>query len=399
MKTIYTSFLFAVVFSLSQASFAQPYSLTGTIRYGNASQTLLEGVKIILKLSGSPVDSTYTNVSGTYSLSGLQNGVYTISFHYPQSWSGVNGTDALKIERHFSGLELFSDQVVLQAADVNNSGSINGTDALKVKRRFASLDNSFQRGDWTFSKTSSGNDSITVDGSNIIQDFYGLCVGDVNGSYTPSSFSCGQSLTDTRNGKAYNTVLIGTQCWMKENLNLGTWINAAQNQTNNGVIEKHCYSDLESNCDVYGALYQWAEIVQYLNGATNTASWNPVPTGNIQGLCPQGWHLSSNPEWSQLMAVLGGQDTGGGPMKETGTQHWIYPNAGATNSSGFTSLPGGRWSNNGVCNGLNTFAYFWTSTEYSADNSYGVGNVFMDASIGRFYITKASSMSVRCILD
>jgi len=69
--------------------------------------------------------------------------------------------------------------------------------------------------------------------------------------------SCGNPFTDSRDGKTYNTVQIGDQCWFKENLNVGTRINGVQEQTDNSVIEKYCYADLESNCDIYGGLYQW----------------------------------------------------------------------------------------------------------------------------------------------
>jgi hypothetical protein len=64
-------------------------------------------------------------------------------------------------------------------------------------------------------------------------------------------------------GQIYNTVAIGYQCWLKENLNIGTRINGSQNQTDNGIIEKYCYDDNESNCDEYGGLYQWDEMMQY----------------------------------------------------------------------------------------------------------------------------------------
>ena len=123
--------------------------------------------------------------------------------------------------------------------------------------------------------------------------------------------SCGSV---TYNGKTYNAVFIGLQCWMDENLNTGTMIDGTADQTNNSIVEKYCYSNLGSNCDIYGGMYQWAEAVQYLNGATNTASWNPVPTGPVQGICPAGWHVPSDDEWTTLTTYLGGTITAGGKM-------------------------------------------------------------------------------------
>ena len=98
-------------------------------------------------------------------------------------------------------------------------------------------------------------------------------------------------------GVTYHTLQMSTQCWLKENLNIGTKIDKTTDQTNNSVIEKYCYDNDEANCTTYGGLYQWAELVQYLNGATNTATWNPVPAGNVQGICPPGWHIPSEPEY------------------------------------------------------------------------------------------------------
>ena len=88
----------------------------------------------------------------------------------------------------------------------------------------------------------------------------------VNGnlSITPPAFTCGTPLTDTRDGKIYNTVLIGTQCWFVQNLNIGTKFIGSANQTNNGIIEKYCYNNDDANCAIYGGLYQWDEAMQYV---------------------------------------------------------------------------------------------------------------------------------------
>ena len=125
---------------------------------------------------------------------------------------------------------------------------------------------------------------------------------------------------------------------MGENVNAGTRINSSEDQTNNnGKIEKYCYADIDYNCDIYGGLYQWREMMQY----------NPSDTGEIgttQGICPEGWHLPTGKEWKKLTEYLGGEDIAGGKMKETGTEHWFPPNTCATNESGFTGLPGGNFT-------------------------------------------------------
>ncbi len=143
-------------------------------------------------------------------------------------------------------------------------------------------------------------------------------------------------------GKTYNTVQIGTQCWLMQNLDVGTMIPGSQNQMDNSTIEKYCYNDLDTNCTVYGGLYQWGEMVQYLNGASNITSWSPQPEGFVQGICPEGWHIPNDTEFSELYDYLGGLSVAGGKLKEEEFDHWLSPNTGATNLSGFTALGTGR---------------------------------------------------------
>ena len=180
------------------------------------------------------------------------------------------------------------------------------------------------------------------------------------------SFNCGDPLIDARDGQSYNTVQIGEQCWMAENLNVGVMINASQNQTNNQVIEKFCYGNNESNCDEYGGLYQWNEMMQY-----STAE-------GTQGICPSGWYIPTDEEWKQLEGEVDSQYNypdpewdntfyrgydAGGNLKETGISHWSLPNTGATNSSGFNALPGGKRSTSGVWEFFSEFGFWWSSTE------------------------------------
>lgn len=200
-------------------------------------------------------------------------------------------------------------------------------------------------------------------------------------------------------GKTYHSVIIGAQCWMVENLDIGTPILGSLDQTNNGIIEKYCYENDLANCAIYGGLYQWAEMVQYLNGATNTTPWNPVPTGHVQGICQAGWHVPSDLEWTLLTTYLGGAGVAGGPMKETGSTHWAYPNTGATNTSGFTALAGGGRYSYGNFYYLTYYAYFWSSTEYSSTNawrrnlSYDYEGVYRDNS------SNTNGFSCRCLRD
>jgi hypothetical protein len=129
------------------------------------------------------ISSTITNTDGYYSFSSVQSGNYSIIAQINIAPGGFNNTDAIKIRRHFSNIEPITSPIRLLAADVNNSGGINNTDAVKIRRCFANL-TTFERGDWVFMKPEGGNE-IIINNSDVIQIFYGLCVGDVNGSYIP----------------------------------------------------------------------------------------------------------------------------------------------------------------------------------------------------------------------
>ncbi len=239
-------------------------------------------------------------------------------------------------------------------------------------------------------------------------DFYGyngskwisLCLsGD-----TITPFACGNPIIDSRDGQSYTTVQIGTQCWMAENLNIGTMINSETGganddgeQANNSTIEKYCYNNSEDSCDVYGGLYQWNEMMQY------------VTSEGTQGICPSGWHLPSDAEWKTMEIHLGmsqaqadangwrGTDEG---SKLAGNEPlWIDGNLDQNanfGTSGFTGLPGGYRYTNGSFISLTYYAYFWTSSENGAD-AWRRNMHYDHAQVVRFYIDKADGFSVRCI--
>jgi uncharacterized protein (TIGR02145 family) len=202
-------------------------------------------------------------------------------------------------------------------------------------------------------------------------------------------FKCGDSIL--YEGKYYNTIQIGTQCWFAENLNVGTKISPTLNQTNNGIKEKYCYNNLESNCDIYGGLYQWNEMMQY------------VTTEPSQGLCPSKWHIPTDVEWTVMSSYLGGDGFSGGKLKEVGTSHWTTPNTGATDSSGFTAVPAGvRQSSNPAAhwNYLGIQNWFWTSTSGTGAFRYYRMLAYNNETIARGLTTNIIwGVSVRCVRD
>jgi uncharacterized protein (TIGR02145 family) len=203
-------------------------------------------------------------------------------------------------------------------------------------------------------------------------------------------------------GNSYNTVKIGNQVWMKENLKTTHYADGTPlvDGTGAGDISGDyttkywfAYGDNLANKNTYGLLYTWAAA---MNGAANS---DENPSG-IQGICPDGWHLPSDNEWTELSDYLGGSGVAGGKLKESGYLHWNSPNTVADNSSGFTALPAGYRIHNGYFENLFYGAYFWSSTESSSYLAWDRGLYYKNSEFGRYSVdTKSYGFSVRCLKD
>jgi len=189
------------------------------------------------------------------------------------------------------------------------------------------------------------------------------------------------SPTVTYAGKTYNTVTIGNQVWLKENLDVGTMIQGNQNTSNNGIIEKYCYNNDPNYCNTYGGLYQWDEAMQYTTSA------------GTQGICPSGWHIPTNAEF-QTLAVNVGND--GNVLKAIGQG---TGSGVGTNTSGFSALLAGYRNNYGDFNFLGKYAHFWGSPEYNAASAYSLSLYHSDSYINFYYVSKGLGFSVRCLKD
>ncbi|PLW96399.1 MAG: hypothetical protein C0593_11705 [Marinilabiliales bacterium] len=202
-------------------------------------------------------------------------------------------------------------------------------------------------------------------------------------------------------GNIYHTVLIGEQCWMRENLKVTHYPNGdnipyVPDQTDWTALDdtntEDAYCFFENNPDnPYGALYSFAAVI-----ADNWERDN----GEGQGVCPDGWHVATNEEWATLVEYLGGETIAGGKLKEDGTTHWTSPNEGATNESGFTALPGGNidaLSGIYFVNGM--YGNWWSANEHLS-NTAGFRQLSYDKSYISFAATyKSNGMSVRCIYN
>jgi uncharacterized protein (TIGR02145 family) len=186
-------------------------------------------------------------------------------------------------------------------------------------------------------------------------------------------------------------VMIGNQIWMCKNLNVDHYRNGdpiPEVRDNDTWIHittgAWCYYDNNSaNGVIYGKLYNWYAV------------------NDPRGLAPEGWHIPSGAEWTVLENYLGGWDAAGGKMKETGTVHWNSPNIGATNSSGFSALPGGwRYYYYGTFINIGHDCNWWSATEYNTLCAYSSGLLYNYTHMyNGGYCSKVHGFSVRCVKD
>ncbi len=222
-----------------------------------------------------------------------------------------------------------------------------------------------------------------------LTNVYGFDFDDVAIEFKSAPFSCGDNLYDSRDGKSYKTVQIGNQCWMAENLNVGSRINGGEAQTDNGTIEKYCYNNNNSNCDTYGGLYQWNEMMDY----SPSDDGNP---GTTRGICPEGWHVPTDKEFKELEKFLG-MSQAEADMENT----WRGTPAGTKlkegGSSGYEALLSGRVSSFGSYSVLGSYEYPWTATE-SGSNGWRRCLRSGDSNVGRWNtFPKSYGFSVRCV--
>lgn len=170
-------------------------------------------------------------------------------------------------------------------------------------------------------------------------------------------------------GKWYKKVKIGTQTWLAENL-----------YCDDGEGGIYSYNDEADISNVYGYLYTWDAAMRVAASV-------------------DGWHLPSDAEWTTLSTYLGGTSIAGGKLKETGTDHWLSPNTGATNESGFTALPGGIRYHNDTFDYIGSRGHWWSATEYSTNSAWYLRTNYNNSNLNRFSLNKTLGFSVRLIKD
>jgi len=271
------------------------------------------------------------------------------------------------------------------SAFADSAGKVAGlSDSVSALR--ASLRDSMQglRDTVTSLRSTIAGVNTTVSGqTNAISALYASTLSSSSNGIAWASVSYG-ILLDTRDGQVYRTVTIGTQTWMAQNLNY-------RNTTGSSDTVGVCYNNSADNCAKYGLLYTWAEAMG-VSSAYGTSMLNP--TLPAQGLCPNGWHVPTDAEWTSMQSVVDATDATIG-TKLKSTSGWIT-NSG-TDAYGYRVLPGGDRSTDGLFYNAGSNANFWTATEIDASKVWDRYFSSDNAGVGRFNNVKACWRSVRCL--
>jgi uncharacterized protein (TIGR02145 family) len=189
-------------------------------------------------------------------------------------------------------------------------------------------------------------------------------------------------------GNVYKTVTIGTQTWMAENLKTTRFSDGSQIRliSDGQLFETsteaaYCFynNDKPIYNPIYGALYNWYAV-------------------STSKLCPTGWHVSTDDDWTTLGTFLGGDNLAGTKLTESGVTHWqLY--SGSGNESGFTALPGGSITD-GLFYNIGWEGKWWTSTEFGTQSAYDREMIHINnTAINRNQALKSTGFSVRCVKD
>jgi uncharacterized protein (TIGR02145 family) len=208
------------------------------------------------------------------------------------------------------------------------------------------------------------------------------------------------TFTDSRDGQEYGWATIGLQQWMTENL---AYLPAVSPSSEGSYHSPYYYvygyegtsltsAKAASNYSTYGVLYNWPAA---MNGASSSSS-NP---SGVHGVCPSGWHLPSDAEWTELTLFIGGEGAAGGRLKESGYDHWWFPNTDATNEQGFTALPGGYRKDDGTFSYIGGIGLWWSATEVYMGSAETREMGYLGAAVNPYFHVNGVGLSVRCVKD
>ena len=291
-----------------------------------------------------------------------------------------------------SGEKVILNFLPLSGGTISGTLTVSGTTTISGTTTLTGINNT---GTITNTGALINTGNLTVNGNGTITGT--LTTGAV--TYPNSLGTDGQTLTVSGTALTWKTstaavaavflptIVIGTQQWMKENLDVLTYRNGdvitqITNTTDwgNAIAGAWCYyENISSNGAIYGKLYNWYAV------------------NDPRGLAPQGWHVPTDAEWTTLSTLLGGDASAGGKMKTT--DRWNSPNTSATNESGFAGLPGGNRNNVGSFGIVGFYGYWWSATELNSTNAWGRYLSYDNGFLLRNNANKVYGFSVRCLRD
>lgn len=374
----------------------------GTISSDGGSTISVKGICWSTSQNPTTADSKTSEGSGTSnfssSITGLTPGItYYVRAYATNSIGTSYGNQETFVTLAIAPILTTTTVLPITTTTASSGGNItsNGGSAITVKGVCWSTDiNPTIANDKTIDGSGNGSHQSILTGLSVNTTYYvrAYATNSIGTSYGNQLTLVlwmnqpGPQLIDA-NGNSYNSVKLGAQIWMAENLKTtkfkdGSTIPLATSITIWDALSTPAYCWFNNNeatfKNMYGALY----------------NWYTVDTGN---LCPAGWHVPNDTEWSTLVTFLGGDGIAGGKLKEVGTTHWFSPNTGATNESGFNALPAGSCFD-GKFAGIGDYGFWWNSTTIPGNNT--ARSIYYSAElVHKAAYSKNYGFSVRCLKD
>jgi uncharacterized protein (TIGR02145 family) len=385
----------------SSVSSITPTSVSGGGNISSDGGAVVSARGLVYATTSNPTlsNTVLTIGSGTGSFSGTLTGLTPNTTYYVRAYATNSSGTAYGSEQTFTTMVISyatlttSSISSITSTSVSGGGNISSDGGTVASARglvYATTSNptlsntvlTIGSGEGSFSGTLTG---LTPNSTYYVRAYATNSSGTAYGNEV--SFTTLTTVTDI-DGNTYNTVQIGNQVWMSENLKTTRYRNGGliPNVTDGTAWSNSTtgawsyYNNDVSNNAIYGKLYNWYTTL----GDT---------------LCPTGWGVPTDAEWTTLTNYLGGESVAGGKMKSVGTAYWISPNTGATNESVFSALPGGYRYNDGSFYDIRASAFFWSATEFGSSFAWNRSLSLSNGIVYRLNDNKSLGASVRCLRD
>ncbi len=284
-------------------------------------------------------------------------------------------------------ITVVSDSIIVSGGNITNDGGLTVTSrgVCWSNSKNPTLANSF-----ISSGVGSGNFNVTIanlspDALYYIRAYASNSLGTAYGN--ERFFTIGKLVVKDKDGNYYHILYIGSQVWLGENLKTTRFRDStlipmvdSNSSWNTQITPGYCWYDNDQvvKRNTYGGLY----------------NWQAVTSGK---LCPTGWHVPSDTEWTTLADNMGGESQAGNKLKESGTDHWRIPNSGANNETMFTALPGGYRTETGVFDNLGNYGNWWSTTSVNSTVANYRYMYYGNGTMTKSFVNQKYGLSVRCL--